>query len=44
MSHEDKLRDYLKKVTTDLHATRQRLREREERDQEPVAIVGMGCR
>ncbi|MFS4097611.1 type I polyketide synthase, partial [Streptomyces sp. AF1A] len=44
MSHEDKLRDYLKKVTTDLHATRQRLREREERDREPVAVVGMGCR
>ncbi|MEU7429223.1 polyketide synthase docking domain-containing protein, partial [Streptomyces sp. NPDC040750] len=44
MSHEDKLRDYLKKVSTDLHLTRQRLREREEREGEPIAIVGMGCR
>ncbi|MFE2165140.1 SDR family NAD(P)-dependent oxidoreductase [Streptomyces sp. NPDC059447] len=44
MANEDKLRDYLKKVTTDLHATRQRLRAREERDHEPIAVVGMGCR
>ncbi|MFI8768848.1 SDR family NAD(P)-dependent oxidoreductase [Streptomyces sp. NPDC053792] len=44
MSNEDKLRDYLKKVTTDLHATRQRLREVDERSSEPIAVVGMGCR
>ncbi len=44
MSNEDKLRDYLKKVTTDLHATRQRLREIDERISEPIAVVGMGCR
>ncbi|AGL16012.1 modular polyketide synthase [Actinoplanes sp. N902-109] len=40
---EDKLRDYLKRVTTDLHQTRERLRELEEQRQEPIAIVGMGC-
>ncbi|WP_342669645.1 type I polyketide synthase [Streptomyces vietnamensis] len=44
MSNEDKLRDYLKKVTTDLHTTRQRLREIDERSSEPIAVVGMGCR
>ncbi|MFH8620282.1 type I polyketide synthase, partial [Streptomyces sp. NPDC017979] len=41
---EDKLRQYLKRVTTDLGQTRQRLREVEERAQEPVAVVSMACR
>ncbi|MBB5936995.1 acyl transferase domain-containing protein/acyl carrier protein [Streptomyces zagrosensis] len=41
---EDKLRQYLKRVTVDLGQARQRLREVEERSQEPVAIVGMACR
>ncbi|MFJ8677655.1 type I polyketide synthase [Streptomyces sp. NPDC093589] len=41
---EDKLRDYLKRVTTDLHRTRQRLQKIEERDQDPIAIVAMSCR
>ena len=36
--------DYLKQVTAKLHETRERLREVEEGGQEPVAIVGMGCR
>ncbi|MBP2056829.1 acyl transferase domain-containing protein, partial [Streptomyces griseochromogenes] len=44
MANEEKLRDYLKRVTTDLHQTRERLREIEDRRQEPMAIVGMGCR
>ncbi|WP_425543509.1 SDR family NAD(P)-dependent oxidoreductase [Streptomyces luteireticuli] len=44
MMNEDKLRDYLKWVTADLHETRQRLRELEAGDQEPIAIVGMSCR
>ncbi|BBB02251.1 putative modular polyketide synthase [Actinacidiphila reveromycinica] len=44
MADEDKLRDYLKLVTTNLRQTRQRLREVEEQSQEPIAIVGMGCR
>ncbi|MEV6118499.1 type I polyketide synthase [Streptomyces sp. NPDC052109] len=44
MSDVDRLRDYLRKVTVDLHETRQRLRAYEQRDAEPVAIVGMACR
>ncbi|MEU1631182.1 beta-ketoacyl synthase N-terminal-like domain-containing protein, partial [Streptomyces sp. NPDC020096] len=42
MADEDKLRDYLKLVTTELRQTRKRLRELEE--PEPIAIVSMGCR
>ncbi|MEV4616790.1 beta-ketoacyl synthase N-terminal-like domain-containing protein, partial [Kitasatospora sp. NPDC049258] len=41
---EDKLRDYLKKVTADLQRTRLRLESVEARDSEPIAIVGMACR
>ncbi|MFA1538223.1 type I polyketide synthase [Actinomadura monticuli] len=41
---EDKLRQYLKRVTRDLGRTRQRLREVEERSREPVAVVSMACR
>ncbi|WP_237537026.1 type I polyketide synthase, partial [Streptomyces sp. SID69] len=44
MMNEDKLRDYLKRATTDLRQARRRVRELEARDQEPIAIVGMGCR
>ncbi|MFG2905898.1 type I polyketide synthase [Kitasatospora sp. NPDC048286] len=44
MSTEDRLRDYLKRATNDLMKAKQRLREVEERDNEPVAIVGMACR
>nr|APD72077.1 type I polyketide synthase 12 [Streptomyces sp.] len=44
MPDEKKLVEYLKWVTTDLHQTRQRLQEAESGRQEPVAIVGMGCR
>ncbi|WP_232519817.1 type I polyketide synthase [Actinosynnema pretiosum] len=44
MANEEKLLGYLKKVTADLHQTRQRLREAESEDQEPIAIVAMGCR
>ncbi|POM22543.1 Phenolphthiocerol synthesis polyketide synthase type I Pks15/1 [Actinomadura rubteroloni] len=42
--NEDKLRDYLKRVTAELHQTRQRLRDAESRAQEPIAIVAMSCR
>ncbi|WP_405887194.1 SDR family NAD(P)-dependent oxidoreductase [Streptomyces sp. NBC_01136] len=44
MSDEEKILGYLRKVTADLHQTRQRLREAEARGREPVAIVAMGCR
>ncbi|WP_327585126.1 SDR family NAD(P)-dependent oxidoreductase [Nonomuraea sp. NBC_00507] len=44
MANEDKLRDYLKRVTADLHQTRRQLREVEGREHEPIAIIGMSCR
>ncbi|MYW98931.1 MULTISPECIES: beta-ketoacyl synthase N-terminal-like domain-containing protein, partial [unclassified Streptomyces] len=44
MSNDQKLLDYLKRVTADLHATRQRLREAESEEHEPIAVVAMGCR
>ncbi|MFF9402334.1 type I polyketide synthase [Streptomyces sp. NPDC014744] len=40
----DKLRDYLKRATTELERSRRRVRELEEQDHEPVAVIGMGCR
>ncbi|MFJ9245613.1 type I polyketide synthase [Streptomyces sp. NPDC101776] len=47
-THEAKLRDYLTRVATELHHTRERLKEAESkatgRDDEPIAIVGMACR
>jgi candicidin polyketide synthase FscB len=44
VTNEEVLRSHLKWVTTNLHDTRQRLREAEERGREPIAVVGMGCR
>ncbi|QUQ65445.1 type I polyketide synthase [Kutzneria sp. CA-103260] len=44
MENEAKLLDYLKRATADLRQARQRLREAEHREHEPVAIVGMSCR
>ncbi|MEU1607897.1 SDR family NAD(P)-dependent oxidoreductase, partial [Micromonospora matsumotoense] len=44
MANEEKLLDYLKRVTADLHRTRERLREVESQEQDPIAIVGMACR
>ncbi|HEX2312247.1 MAG TPA: beta-ketoacyl synthase N-terminal-like domain-containing protein, partial [Thermomonospora sp.] len=44
MADENRLRDYLKRVTADLAQTRQRLRDAEARRHEPIAIVAMGCR
>ncbi|MFY1636766.1 SDR family NAD(P)-dependent oxidoreductase [Solwaraspora sp. WMMB335] len=41
---EQKLRTYLRKVTNELRSANRRVRELEERDLEPVAIVGMSCR
>ncbi|MEU6393703.1 type I polyketide synthase [Streptomyces sp. NPDC046939] len=40
---EDKLRDYLKRVTTDLRQTRRKLSDLETRAHEPVAIVATAC-
>ncbi len=44
MATEEALRDYLKWATTSLHDTQRRLREVEEQNHEPLAIVGIGCR
>ncbi len=44
MSVEQKLRDYLKRATTDLREANRRVRELEEQRGEPIAIVGMSCR
>ncbi|MEV5161638.1 beta-ketoacyl synthase N-terminal-like domain-containing protein, partial [Streptomyces sp. NPDC053728] len=44
MNNEEKLREYLKRTTADLRRTRQRLRDIEAQDQQPIAIVGMSCR
>ena len=44
MSVEQKLRDYLKRATTDLREANRRVRELEDERGEPIAIVGMACR
>ena len=43
-AQQEKLVRYLKKVSVDLSEARARLREFEDRDSEPLAIVGMSCR
>ncbi|MFF7756289.1 beta-ketoacyl synthase N-terminal-like domain-containing protein, partial [Streptomyces sp. NPDC007971] len=40
----DKLVSYLKRLTVDLHQSRQRVRELEGGTNDPIAVVGMGCR
>ncbi|MEU5848473.1 SDR family NAD(P)-dependent oxidoreductase [Saccharopolyspora shandongensis] len=44
MSNDGKLREYLKRSIADAQQARQRVRELEDRDREPIAIVGMACR
>ncbi len=44
MSDEQKLREYLRRVTGDLRKAHRRVRELEQRRREPIAIVGMSCR
>jgi candicidin polyketide synthase FscB len=44
MENEDRLLDYLKQVTGKLRRTRELLQEARDRDREPIAVVGMGCR
>src|SRR5712691_5220104 len=44
MANEEKLREYLRRVTFDLNETRERLREVTAKDAEPIAIVAMNCR
>jgi acyl transferase domain-containing protein/NADPH:quinone reductase-like Zn-dependent oxidoreductase/acyl carrier protein len=44
MTNDDKVVEYLKRVAAELHQTRARLRQAEERRTEPIAIVGAACR
>ncbi|BCL26226.1 type I polyketide synthase [Streptomyces aurantiacus] len=45
MAHtEEKLLDYLKRVTADLRRTERRLHDLESADQEPIAVIGTACR
>jgi len=44
MSEEQKLREYLRRVTVELHEARQREQAAAYRRHEPLAIVGMACR
>ena len=44
MASDEKLRDYLKRVSVDLRKSGMRVRELEEAAHEPIAIVGIGCR
>ncbi|MEN3584906.1 type I polyketide synthase, partial [Streptomyces sp. ZYX-F-203] len=44
MDNEQKLRDYLRRASTDLQRTRRRLQDLEAAAQEPIAVVGIGCR
>ncbi|MFI2765675.1 type I polyketide synthase, partial [Streptomyces echinatus] len=43
-ANDEKVLEYLKRVTADLHQSRRRLQEIEAEEQEPIAIIGMGCR
>nr|CAE02605.1 polyketide synthase type I [Streptomyces thioluteus] len=44
MTNDAKTLEYLKRLTAELLETRERLRTAEAADQEPVAVVSMGCR
>ncbi|MFI7232760.1 SDR family NAD(P)-dependent oxidoreductase [Nonomuraea angiospora] len=44
MADEEKLLAYLRRVTEDLQQANRRLREVEEKEREPIAIVAMSCR
>ena len=44
VAEDDKYLEYLKRVTGELRQARKQLRDLETRDQEPIAIVAMGCR
>ncbi|TCO44758.1 type I polyketide synthase [Actinocrispum wychmicini] len=44
MPNEDRLRDYLKRVTADLRQANRRVAQLEATQREPIAIVAMSCR
>ncbi|MFI9031215.1 type I polyketide synthase, partial [Streptomyces sp. NPDC053560] len=41
---QEKIVDYLRRVASDLRRARRRIDELESKDNEPIALVGMGCR
>ncbi|MGX9890429.1 type I polyketide synthase [Streptomyces sp. NPDC002276] len=41
--NDSRMRHLLERVTAELHDTRRKLREAEDSEREPIAIVGMGC-
>nr|WP_243793721.1 type I polyketide synthase [Saccharopolyspora gloriosae] len=41
---QEKVVDYLRRVTVDLRHARKRIEQLEDRDREPIAVVGMACR
>src|SRR3954449_2335397 len=43
-SNDGRLREYLRLATGEVQQTRRRLHEVEDREREPIAIVGMACR
>ncbi|HEV2639805.1 MAG TPA: beta-ketoacyl synthase N-terminal-like domain-containing protein, partial [Actinocrinis sp.] len=43
-NNEGKLRDYLKRATTELRQARQQLGELTDHAQSPIAVVGIACR
>ncbi|WP_394839060.1 acyltransferase domain-containing protein [Pendulispora rubella] len=43
-TREEKLADYLKRLTHELHASETRVRKLEGKSREPIAIVAIGCR
>ncbi|MCA2219481.1 type I polyketide synthase, partial [Jidongwangia harbinensis] len=44
MPNEEKFLEYLKRMTADLREARRRLHEAEAKSQEPIAVIGVGCR
>ncbi|WTI43303.1 beta-ketoacyl synthase N-terminal-like domain-containing protein [Streptomyces longwoodensis] len=44
MAGEERLRDYLKRAIVEASEARERLREVEDRQREPIAVVSMACR
>ncbi|MFI6513878.1 beta-ketoacyl synthase N-terminal-like domain-containing protein, partial [Streptosporangium sp. NPDC050855] len=44
MSNDQQLRHYLKRAIAEAQEAQRRLREVEEQDREPVAVIGMACR
>ncbi|MET7370791.1 type I polyketide synthase, partial [Streptomyces sp. NPDC005566] len=44
MENEEKYVEYLKRVMADLRHTRSRLQTAQDRENEPIAIIAMGCR